>query len=154
MPVEAAPTPGSPGFAEHEQSQEKQRAAEDKRRRDLAEARQAAEEANALAEELGEGVHRGEWWGNGIQRGYGLQNGDKRFSLFNVHRWEGLEADSVPGLGVVPVLWRGPFDTINVRVEGADDTQKLTFEATSKNEAKALAGVGGEADPKGESKGS
>src|SRR5512139_3329369 len=28
---------------------------------------------------LGEGHHFGEWWGNGIQRGYGLT--EKRFSL-------------------------------------------------------------------------
>lgn len=42
----------------------------------------------ANAEELaklGEGAHFGEWWGAGIQRKYGLN--DKRFSLFNVHRW-------------------------------------------------------------------
>lgn len=35
--------------------------------------------------ELGEGAHYGEWWGQGIQRRYGLN--EKRFSLFNVHRW-------------------------------------------------------------------
>lgn len=34
---------------------------------------------------LGPGRHFGEWWGRGIQRGYGLQ--DRRFSLFNVSRW-------------------------------------------------------------------
>jgi hypothetical protein len=46
--------------------------------------------ANTHKEELltlGPGRHFGEWWGNGIQRGYGLPNGDKRFSLFNVTRW-------------------------------------------------------------------
>lgn len=57
---------------------------------------------------LGVGSHYGEWWGQGIQRGYGLT--EKRFSLFNVSRW------GDPGLRpacchVVPVLWRGPFDT-------------------------------------------
>lgn len=36
---------------------------------------------------LGPGRHFGEWWGSGIQRGYGLQKGEKRFSLFNVSRW-------------------------------------------------------------------
>lgn len=36
---------------------------------------------------LGEGRHFGEWWGSGIQRGYGLTKGEKRFSLFNVARW-------------------------------------------------------------------
>jgi len=34
---------------------------------------------------LGPGVHRGEWWGAGIQRKYGLTA--KRFSLFNVSRY-------------------------------------------------------------------
>jgi hypothetical protein len=34
---------------------------------------------------LGPGRHFGEWWGLGIQRGYGLQ--EKRFSLFATHRW-------------------------------------------------------------------
>lgn len=34
---------------------------------------------------LGVGRHFGEWWGKGIQRGYGIE--DKRFSLFNVARW-------------------------------------------------------------------
>ena len=34
---------------------------------------------------LGPGRHFGEWWGKGIQRGYGLT--EKRFSLFNVIRW-------------------------------------------------------------------
>lgn len=36
---------------------------------------------------LGPGSHFGEWWGSGIQRGYGLTKGEKRFSLFNVGRW-------------------------------------------------------------------
>jgi len=34
---------------------------------------------------LGPGRHFGEWWGQGIQRNYGLK--EKRFSLFNVIRW-------------------------------------------------------------------
>ena len=37
---------------------------------------------------LGPGRHFGEWWGSGIQRGYGLSGGEKRFSLFNVSRWD------------------------------------------------------------------
>ena len=36
---------------------------------------------------LGPGRHFGEWWGSGIQRGYGLAKGEKRFSLFNVSKW-------------------------------------------------------------------
>ena len=61
---------------------------------------------------LGVGYHFGEWWGNGIQRGYGLAQGDKRFSLFNVERWKLQEGfGSIKGLGIVPVLWRGNFNT-------------------------------------------
>jgi hypothetical protein len=56
---------------------------------------------------LGPGVHFGEWWGSGVQRGYGLKNGEKRFSLFNVHRWEDPSVRP-PCCSVVPVLYRGP----------------------------------------------
>lgn len=58
--------------------------------------------------QLGPGYHYGEWWGLGIQRNYGLR--EKRFSLFNVSRWED---DTVrPACcRVVPVLYRGLFDT-------------------------------------------
>ena len=52
--------------------------------------------------ELGAGYHYGEWWGCGIQRGYGLQ--EKRFSLFNVTRWGESRPDCCH---VVPVLARG-----------------------------------------------
>ena len=80
---------------------------------------------------LGVGRHFGEWWGSGIQRGYGLTNGDKRFSLFNVVRWclYGFEPqriitgdpriekyqDILPKCcGLVPILYRGLFDTTKV----------------------------------------
>jgi hypothetical protein len=43
------------------------------------------EHANELLCGLGPGRHFGEWWGKGIQRGYGLS--EKRFSLFNTVRW-------------------------------------------------------------------
>ena len=43
---------------------------------------------------LGEGRHFGEWYGSGIQRGYGLTGGDKRFALFNAGRWS--DADIRP----------------------------------------------------------
>lgn len=36
---------------------------------------------------LGPGYHYGEWWGFGIQRGYGCPPGERHFSLFNTHRW-------------------------------------------------------------------
>lgn len=59
---------------------------------------------------LGPGQHFGEWWGQGIQRKYGLS--EKRFSLFNVSRW----ADPMTRptcCNVVPELWRGNFDDLN-----------------------------------------
>jgi len=57
--------------------------------------------------ELGEGHHFGEWWGQGIQRGYGLK--EKRFSLFNIARW-GKDAIRPKCCHVVPALYTGPFD--------------------------------------------
>lgn len=78
---------------------------------------------------LGPGRHYGEWWGSGIQRGYGRQKGEKFFSLFNVARWhaEGTEpyisvsgdprlppksSEAAPACcSVVPVLYRGEFST-------------------------------------------
>ena len=77
---------------------------------------------------LGAGRHFGEWWGSGIQRGYGLQKGEKRFSLFNVGRWalHGTEPKRIPTAdpriekyqdllpeicSLVPELYRGQFDT-------------------------------------------
>ena len=62
---------------------------------------------------LGVGRHFGEWWGSGIQRGYDLPKGEKRFSLFNVSRWSD---DSLRPkcCHVVPVLYQGLFDTVKV----------------------------------------
>lgn len=59
---------------------------------------------------LGPGRHFGEWWGLGINRGYGLK--EKRFSLFNSSRWT---LENTPSCcGVVPELYRGIFTTENV----------------------------------------
>lgn len=81
---------------------------------------------------LGPGTHFGEWWGQGIQRNYGLK--EKRFSLFNVTRWclHGQEPQNIPSLdpkapskmqqvlpscvGLVPVLFRGEFCTHDIEV--------------------------------------
>lgn len=65
---------------------------------------------------LGPGRHFGEWWGQGIQRNYGLK--EKRFSLFNVRRW-GPGGDFPPPAccHVVPVLHKGLFTTSSVIVE-------------------------------------
>ena len=60
-----------------------------------------------LRDTLGVGYHFGEWWGKGIQRGYGLAG--KRLSLFNVARWGDLPASD--DLAAVPLLYRGLFHT-------------------------------------------
>lgn len=61
-----------------------------------------------LIKQLGPGIHFGEWWGSGIGRGYGLK--EKRFSLFNVHRWhtesEDCKCVEAPLCYVVPTLTR------------------------------------------------
>jgi hypothetical protein len=81
---------------------------------------------------LGTGRHYGEWWGCGIQRGYGLT--EKRFSLFNTIRWCMHDQEPKPistsdsgevkmqerlpkCCHLVPVLYRGVFDTGIVRYE-------------------------------------
>lgn len=53
---------------------------------------------------LGPGHHFGEFYGAGIQRGYGLK--EKRFALFNSARWAD-DAVRPTCCGVVPVLARG-----------------------------------------------
>jgi len=80
---------------------------------------------------LGAGRHFGEWWGSGIQRGYGLPRGEKRWSLFNVSRWalygttprlipqadpriEKYQDVAPPCCHLVPVLFQGMFETVQV----------------------------------------
>lgn len=58
---------------------------------------------------LGKGYHFGEWWGNGIQRGYGMPDGVKNFSLFNVKRWQG-NPDLPACCKVVPLFYEGPMN--------------------------------------------
>lgn len=70
------------------------------------------ENAAGLVETLGEGYHYGEWYGQGIQRKYGLDH--RRFALFNVNRYGELDLSSVPNLETVPVLFEGEFDTEHV----------------------------------------
>lgn len=79
-------------------------------------ARWVHENSEQLAELLGPGYHYGEWWGSKIQRGYGLTGGDKRFSLFNTHRHEGIEERSDGLLRTVPVLYQGPFDQFAIEI--------------------------------------
>ena len=69
---------------------------------------------------LGYGRHFGEWWGSGINRGYGLTKGEKRWSLFNTNRWGPTRdlakypEDCPQCCSVVPVLWQGEFRTERV----------------------------------------
>ena len=65
---------------------------------------------------LGPGHHFGEWWGSGIQRGYGLPKGEKRFSLFNVSRWSDEMGARPACCHVVPLLYLGMFHTSSVEV--------------------------------------
>jgi hypothetical protein len=66
--------------------------------------------AEALVDALGEGRHYGEWWGQGIQRRYGMDH--KRFSLFNSGRWdrEMFQHYGLDNVDVVPVLYHGTLD--------------------------------------------
>ena len=60
---------------------------------------------------LGEGRHFGEWYGQGIQRGYGLT--EKRFALFNTHRWH--EQHPRPAcVSVVPIIHIDEFSSYAV----------------------------------------
>lgn len=94
-------------------------------------ARWVKENKKDLADTLGVGHHFGEWYGAGIQRGYGLHH--KRFALFNVQRWVnnrnyqfimdgtldfGKLTDisyKVSGLDVVQILGAGKFSTEQIR---------------------------------------
>lgn len=94
-------------------------------------ARWVKEHAEELMAGLGPGRHFGEWWGSGIQRGYGLPKGEKRFSLFNTIRWcrhneepKRIETqdpriekyqDRLPACcELVPILYQGIFNTEKV----------------------------------------
>jgi hypothetical protein len=87
-------------------------------------ARWVHENANQLVQLLGPGRHFGEWWGQGIQRRYGMDR--KVFSLFNSHRWEPAAEHFRSlniGLDVVPVLYKGSFDSTEIQ----DTIDNLAF---------------------------
>lgn len=71
---------------------------------------------------LGPGRHFGEYWGLGIQRGYNLE--EKRFSLFNNHRWESERAGRPSCCSVVPVLARVQLNSLNESVNDTMDRLK------------------------------
>lgn len=99
----------------------------------------AFENSGPLALTLGVGRHYGEWWGQGIQRGYHQKR--KYFSLFNTKRWTSENTKMVDGLQVVPVLYDGIHSDQQVyytlerlRVEGSIaakmvDDRNLDFRA-------------------------
>lgn len=64
---------------------------------------------------LGMGQHFGEWYGAGIQRGYGLT--EKRFALFNTARWNPQNPNKPACCDVVPVLYQGPLGNADQVVE-------------------------------------
>ncbi len=80
---------------------------------------------------LGPGRHFGEWWGQGIQRKYGMA--EKRWSLFNVARWclHGETPATTPTTDprivrtqdvlppcchLVPILYHGMFSTVSAAI--------------------------------------
>lgn len=88
---------------------------------------------------LGPGHHFGEWWGQGIQRKYGMT--ERRWSLFNVARWclHGETPGTIPTADprivktqdmlppcchLVPVLYRGEFSTVFAEWSLADLAKK------------------------------
>jgi hypothetical protein len=67
--------------------------------------------AASLVEDLGEGIHYGEWWGQGVARKYNAKV--KTFSLFNTARYADVTF-TTPNLDVVPVLYEGENNTAAV----------------------------------------
>lgn len=75
---------------------------------------------------LGPGLHFGEWWGRGIQRGYGAA--ERYFSLFNVNRWANdpsVGALATIGLQVVPILYKGPWNAPGSYIYAPDACLKM-----------------------------
>jgi hypothetical protein len=72
--------------------------------------------AKKLVDLLGPGRHFGEWWGQGIQGGHGMDR--KVFSLFNQHRWSGVAEHRADWIDIasemnmtwVPLLYSGKFN--------------------------------------------
>lgn len=88
---------------------------------------------------LGEGVHFGEWWGQGIQRRYGLE--EKRFSLFNTERWfkedeSGTSMDDRADqselrwqIDAVPILYAGVFSETQISAVPKELEEEGSFAA-------------------------
>lgn len=94
---------------------------------------------------LGPGRHFGEWWGQGIQRNYGMPK--KLFSLFNVSRWcryghtpevipcgdprQPVKYQQVlpPCVGLVPILYRGMMSEARIIESMRDLMREGSFAA-------------------------
>lgn len=98
-------------------------------------ARWVADNATDLVQ-LGPGLHYGEWFGRGIQRGYGLS--ERRFALFDAARWYDpgdpprreyrgmLDLAPCPTVcTVVPILYYGPAGTLPAVVDILRTTMEL-----------------------------
>lgn len=89
------------------------------------------EHSTDLIKALGTGLHFGEWWGSGINRGYGLEKGEKRFSLFNTKRWaqwvsaipNHFALHGLPNVDLVPILWEGDFAELTRQRDGNGETE-------------------------------
>ncbi|MEU0912154.1 RNA ligase family protein [Streptomyces althioticus] len=74
--------------------------------------------AEALVRLLGEGLHFGEWWGQGIQRRYDMES--RVFSLFNTEWYDHLNHDDAAVFGdtrinTVPILYTGTFNEVQIK---------------------------------------
>jgi hypothetical protein len=87
------------------------------------------EENEEQLKELGPGNHWGEWWGEGIQRNYGMER--KVFSLFNTDKW--LDDVMRPDCcDVVPVLWTCEEFSSTIIWRAMEDLQLRGSEAARK----------------------
>jgi hypothetical protein len=73
--------------------------------------------------QLGPGYHYGEWWGSGINRGYGLK--EKRWSLLNTSKWGETRPKCCH---VVPVLYDGMMSQDRILI-ALDDLRRLGSKA-------------------------
>lgn len=71
---------------------------------------------------LGQGRHFGEWYGHGIQRGYGMTG--RRFALFDTE-WAALDPDLPPDVDVVPVLMTADGGQLNYTIRGCIEDLRL-----------------------------
>lgn len=86
-------------------------------------AKWAAEHAQDLVV-LGPGRHFGEWYGKGVNRGYGLE--ERRFALFNTKLVAELGDENLPpDVDVVPVLATMHGSYLNLAIDSALDELRL-----------------------------